>query len=367
MNIRKGMKLGSGLILSLGLVLAGCGAPAKPAESTAPAKGNDQPANASAPAPAAAPVKLPKVNIMVGGLEKIIYLPAKLTENLGYFKEEGLEVELTTQASGVNAEQALIAGEVQGVVGFYDHTIDIQAKGKYLQEVVQFATNPGARIMVSNKVKDQIKTLADLKGKNIGITSSGASSHFLVNYLVTKGGNSTKDYVPLAVGAGGTLVAAMEQGKVDLAWATQPTTALLEEKGIASTFVDLESQEGASKTLNGTYPAASLYMNADYVKKNPEVVQRLANAFVKTLNYLNTHKADEIADKMPKEYYAGDKDLYVKSLQASLSMFTKDGKMPAGGPEKVLEVLTVFNPQLKDAKIDLSKTFTNEFVDKVKK
>ncbi|WP_171656067.1 ABC transporter substrate-binding protein [Paenibacillus foliorum] len=366
MKFGKSTKLGAAMLMSLGLILTGCGTADKPASQPAP-KGNDQQASAPAPAPAPAPVKLPKVNIMVGGLEKIIYLPAKLTESLGYFKEEGLEVELTSQASGVNAEQALIAGEVQGVVGFYDHTIDMQAKGKFLQEVVQLATNPGAKLMVTNKAKDQYKTLADLKGKNIGITSSGASSHFLVNYLVTKGGNSTKDFVPLAVGAGGTLVAAMEQGKVDIAWATQPTTALLEQRGIATTFVDMESQEGSKQTLGGTYPAPSLYMDADYVKKNPEVVQRLANAFVKTLRYMSTHKAEEIAEKLPKEYYAGDKDLYVKSLQASLAMFTTDGKMPAGGPEKVLEVLNISTPQLKDAKIDLSKTFTNEFVDKVKK
>ncbi|TXK79111.1 ABC transporter substrate-binding protein [Paenibacillus sp. N3.4] len=364
MKLSKSTKFGASIIMSLGLILAGCGTTDKPASQPAP-KGNDQ--QAVTPTPTPAPVKLPKVNIMVGGLEKIIYLPAKLTENLGYFKEEGLEVELTSQASGVNAEQALIAGEVQGVVGFYDHTIDMQAKGKELQAVVLLASNPGGRIMVANKVKDQFKTLADLKGKNIGITSSGASSHFLVNYLVTKGGNTSKDYVPLAVGAGATLVAAMEQGKVDVAWATQPTTAVLEQRGIATSFVDMESQEGSKQTLGGTYPAPSLYMNADYVKKNPEVAQRLANAFVKTLRYMSTHKAEEIADKLPKEYYAGDKDLYVKSLQASLSMFTPDGKMPAGGPEKVLEILTVNTPTLKDAKIDLGKTFSNEYVDKVKK
>ncbi|TCZ74711.1 ABC transporter substrate-binding protein [Paenibacillus albiflavus] len=352
MKLGRSTKLGLSVVMSLGLILGGCGTQA-----------SDKTASSVSPT---AQAKLSKINIMVGGLEKIIYMPAKLTENLGYFAEEGLEVILTSQASGVNAEQALIAGEVQGVVGFYDHTIDMQAKGKMLQEVVQFAKNPGARIMVSNKKKDEIKGLADLKGRNIGITSSGASSHFLVNYLVTKGGNSTKDYVPLAVGAGATLIAAMEQGQVDVAWATQPTTALLEQKGIASTFIDLESQDGAKEALGGSYPASSLYMNADYVKANPEVVQCLANAFVKTLKFMSTHTAEEIADKLPKEYYAGDKDMYVKSLQSSLAMFTSDGKMPEGGPEKVLEVLTLFTPTLKDAKIDLSKTYTNEFVDKVK-
>lgn len=340
MKLTNNLKVSICLLLLCSAILSGCGTSDKKAD------------------------KLPKLDIMVGGLEKIIYLPAQLTESLGYFKEEGLDVKLTSQASGVSAEQALIAGEVQGVVGFYDHTIDMQAKGKELQAVVLFATNPGARIMVSNKVKDEVKSLSDLKGRNIGITSSGASSHFLVNYLVVQGGNSTKDYVPLAVGSGSTLIAAMEQGNVDLAWATQPTIALLESRGIATTFIDMESQEESKKVLGGDYASPSLYMNADYVKKNPEVVQRLVNAFVKTMKYIDTHSAEEIADQLPKEFYAGDKEMYIKALAASKGMFTPDGKMPDGGPEKVLEVQMINIPTLKDANIDLSRTFTNEFVNK---
>lgn len=220
--------------------------------------------------------------------------------------------------------------------------------------------------MVSNKVKDKVKSLADLKGKNIGVTSLGASSHFLINYLVTKGGNTSKDFVPLAVGSGNTLIAAMQQGNIDLAWTTQPTTSLLETKNIATPFVDLESPKGMEEATGGIYPSASLYMSSDYVKKNPELVQHLANAFVKTLKYIDTHSPEEIADKLPKEYYAGDKELYVKALKASIPMFTADGKMPSDGPEKVLDVLTASKPEMKNAKIDLSKTFTNEFVDKVK-
>src|SRR5690348_15318200 len=63
-----------------------------------------------------------EVSIMVGGLDKVIYLPAELTERLGYFKEQGLTVKLESQPSGASAETALVAGQVNGVVGFYDHT-----------------------------------------------------------------------------------------------------------------------------------------------------------------------------------------------------------------------------------------------------
>ncbi len=83
-----------------------------------------------------------KITIMVGGYEKQIYLPAKLAEGLGYFKDEGLDVELLNEAAGVDAENQLLAGAVQGVVGFYDHCVDLQAKGKFVESVVQFSQAP---------------------------------------------------------------------------------------------------------------------------------------------------------------------------------------------------------------------------------
>src|SRR5438876_9870173 len=84
-----------------------------------------------------------KITLMVGGYEKQIYLPAKLAESLGYFKAEGLDVELLNEGAGVDAEGELLSGAVQGVVGFYDHCVDMQSKGKYLESVVQLAQAPG--------------------------------------------------------------------------------------------------------------------------------------------------------------------------------------------------------------------------------
>lgn len=84
-----------------------------------------------------------KLTVIVGGMEKQIYLPAVLTEKLGYFKDEGLDVELINSRAGVDAENELLAGAAQAVVGFYDHTIDLQSKGKFIQSIVQFSQAPG--------------------------------------------------------------------------------------------------------------------------------------------------------------------------------------------------------------------------------
>src|SRR5438046_8669199 len=72
-----------------------------------------------------------KVSIMVGGYEKQIYLPAKRAESLGYFKDEGPDVELLNEPAGVDAENALLAGAAQGAVGCYPHSLGPLAQGKF--------------------------------------------------------------------------------------------------------------------------------------------------------------------------------------------------------------------------------------------
>ncbi|MEI8031629.1 MAG: ABC transporter substrate-binding protein [Comamonadaceae bacterium] len=306
-----------------------------------------------------------KVTIIVGGYEKQIYLPAKLTESLGYFKAEGLEVELLNEASGVDAENEMLAGAVQGVVGFYDHCVDLQTKGKYVQSVVQFSQAPGEVELVSTK-HPEIKSMADLRGKSLGVTGLGSSTNFLSQYLMVKSGVPLGEFSTIPVGAGTTFIAAMTQDKIQAGMTTEPTISRMLKTGEAQILVDMRTVEKTKLALGGTYPAASLYMSTDWIEKNKPTVQKLANAFVKTLKFINTHSAAEIADKMPKDFYAGDKDSYIKALADGKAMFTADGVMPAGGPETVLAVLAGFSKNVKGKTVDLSKTYTTEFAKNAK-
>ena len=306
-----------------------------------------------------------KVSIMVGGYEKQIYLPAKLAEGLGYFKAEGLDVELLNEGAGVDAENEMLAGAVQGVVGFYDHCVDLQTKGKIVESVVQFSQAPGEVELVSTK-HPEIKSMADLRGKSLGVTGLGSSTNFLSQYLMVKAGVPLGEFTSLPVGAGTTFIAAMQQDKIQAGMTTEPTISRLLKTGEARVLIDMRTVEQTKQALGGTYPAASLYMSTDWVEKNKATVQKLANAFVKTLKFINTHSGAEIADKMPKDFYVGDKEGYIKALDSGKAMFTSDGVMPAGGPETVLAVLSGFSKNVKGKTVDLSKTFTTEFVKNAK-
>lgn len=302
-----------------------------------------------------------KITIVVGGYEKQIYLPAKLAERLGYFKDEGLDVDLINESAGVDAENELLAGQVQGVVGFYDHCVDLQAKGKFVESVVQFSRAPGEVELVSTK-HPEIKSPADFKGKSLGVTGLGSSTNFLTQYMAVKSGVKLGEFTSVPVGAGDTFIAAMQQDQIQAGMTTEPTITRLLKTGQAAVMVDMRTVEGARAALGGTYPAASLYMATDYVESHKDTVQKLANAFVKTLKYIDSHSGAEIAAQMPADYYVGDKDGYVKALDAGKGMFTPDGVMPEDGPATVLAVLSGFSKNVKGKTIDLSKTYTTEFV-----
>ena len=326
--------------------------------STGSGSGSDT----AAPADAGAAKDATKVKIMVGGLDKVIYLPAMLAKRLGYFSAEGLDVTLMTEPAGVDATTALVSGDVQGAVGFYDHTLDLQTKGKHVESVVQFAQAPGEVEVVSNKAAGEIASAKDFKGKKLGVTGLGSSTDFLTKYLAVHNGLKVSDFTPIAAGAGQTFIAAMQQGSIQAGMTTDPTVAQILDKGIGKVLYDMRTPDGSRQALGGLYPSSSLYMNTAWVDSHKETVQKLANAFVKTLKWMSTHSPEEIAAKMPADYAQGGAKLYAESIKATLPMFTSDGVMPADGPATVENVLKAFNPNLQHATVDLGKTYTTEFV-----
>lgn len=310
------------------------------------------------------------VKIMVGGLDKQIYLPAMLAEKLGFYKEQGLDVHLANEPAGVNAETALVAGQVQGAVGFYDHNLDLQGKGKSTESVVQMLQVPGEVELCRSDLKGKIDSPADWgKGEKtrLGITQVGSSTDFLTRYLAQKNGVSPDGISRVGVKAGNTFIAAMQHKSISCGMTTVPTVTTLLDSHQAYPIVDTRTLQGAKAALGGPYPASCLYMATDYVKAHPKTVQKLVNAYVKTMHWIHTHSAQQIADKMPPAYYKGSgKEAYVHALASEKGIYTPDGMMPKGGPETVKRVLSAFDPNVKGHDIDLSKTYTTKFVEKAK-
>ncbi|WP_280242765.1 ABC transporter substrate-binding protein [Nocardia abscessus] len=306
----------------------------------------------------------PQITIMVGGLEKVIYLPAVLTRQLGFFESNDIDVQLLGEQSGATAETALLTGDVQGVVGFYDHTIDLQAKDQCIRSVVQMSDVPGEVELVS-KADSDITSVADLRGRKLGVTSLGSSTDFLTQALTGQEGMTTADYTRVKVGAGQTFIAGMNHDGIDAGMTTDPTVAQMVNSGEARILVDMRTEAGTRAALGGLYPATSLYMNCATIDAHPDIVRKLAAAFVQTLQWIQTHTPEQIAEKMPPQYASASKDLYVQSIRDSIGMFNGDGLMKPEGAQNVLDILGEYSKNVRPVRdrIDLSETYTTKFVE----
>ena len=301
------------------------------------------------------------LSIMVGGLSKQIYLPNMLAKQLGYFDQAGLNVTLIDEASGQSSENSVLAGQVDAGSGSYNHTIELQAAGKKMESVLLMDVAPGEAEIVSTKAASQIHSVRDLKGKNLGVTELGSGTQTLTTSLLYNVGIAPDQVHFLPVGAGDTFIAGLQQGRIDAGMTTEPTISRILSTGVGKVLVDMRSPEGTQAALGGPYPFISLFMNTDYVNNHKDTVQKLVGAYVKTMKWIHTHSADEIAAKMPPDYYAGNKDLYVTALKNQMGIFSPDGKMPTGGPESVLKLENQTNQAVKSKQIDLSATYTNDF------
>ncbi|MDE3028163.1 MAG: ABC transporter substrate-binding protein [Paracoccaceae bacterium] len=318
---------------------------------------------------AARAADMPTVTLMVGGIDKQIYLPYQLAESLGMFKKYGINMKLSTeQAGGVGAEDAVISGQVDMAGAWYVHTIDFQTKGKDVIGVIQLSSAPGERIMCAKGTN--IKSPADWKGKSVGVTDLGSGTDDLVSYVSARAGLKQTDYTKVAAGAGQTMIAALKFGKAVCGITSQPTVNAIMKLGVGYPAIDLATGAGAQKWLGGDFPAANVLVRADWAKAHPKETQGVVNALVATLAWMKTHTAADVANVMPKDFVSNQlssKAEYTAALKQDWGQFNIAGlgTMPANGPQTVLDVERAAG-KIKGS-VDLSKTFTNQYVDAAKK
>jgi NitT/TauT family transport system substrate-binding protein len=303
--------------------------------------------------------------VAVGGQTQFIYLPLTLADQLGYFKDEGLSVQISDLRGGSEALAALLGGSVDMVTGFYEHTIRARSQGKHLVMVALFDRFPGLVLMVGREHLKDVQTIKDLIGKPVGVTAPGSSTDQLVKYILRQN-NLEPQSIPVVTGGTQTMIAALEQNRVWAGVTVDPVASKLERDGIAKVLYDTRTEKGTIDIFGGPWPAGGFYTTTEFVEQHREVVQSMVKAGVRALEYLRTHSPEEVAAKMPEAFWAGDRNQYVASLRASLAIFSPDGLMPAEGPPNVLKTLSLVDESIAHANIDLAGTYDNAFVQAVK-
>jgi NitT/TauT family transport system substrate-binding protein len=305
-----------------------------------------------------------KVTLAIGGASCLCYLPTMLAKQLGEFQKAGVNVDVVEFKGGSESLKAVMGGSADVASGYFDHCVNLAAKGQHLQAFVVYDRFPGFALVVSPKHTNEIKSVKDLANKKVGVSAPGSSTDFFLKYMLHKFGVDPNSVGVIGVGLGGSAIAAMEQGQIDAAIMLDPAVTVLAGKyKDLKILSDTRSQKDTLAVFGGEYPGGALYAQADWVAGHEKEVQGMTNAIVSTLKWIHSHTPEEIADKMPPEYVGKDKAGYIAALKNTLPMYSRSGLMDPKGAAAVLAVFAQSSPAVAKANIDLSKTYSNKYVE----
>jgi NitT/TauT family transport system substrate-binding protein len=302
-----------------------------------------------------------KVAMGVGGKPLLYYLPLTIAERQNYFKDAGLEAEINDFAGGAKSLQALVGGSVDLVAGAYEHTLRMQAKNQDIRAVVELLRYPTIVIGVRKDLVGKVKSPADFKGLKIGVTAPGSSTYITAVHAMVKAGLKAEDASFIGIGGGASAVAAMKKGEIDVISHLDPVIAKLESDGDIQILIDTRTEAGTKGLFGGSNPAACLYARADFIEKNPKVVQGAVTALYRALRWIDSASAEAVAGSVPESYHLGDKALYMKAVEASRQAYSKTGVMDKGGMQSVADMLKALDKEMAGVTLDVGKSFDPRF------
>ena len=318
-----------------------------------------------APAINAAATPPQRIVLLVDEVKAIRNFPVVLAERLGYLDDDQQIVTVMNTRDDPSHSDMLMDGRIDAVMAYYHHNIVNQSKGRASEAIVTLGVTPGAQVMVANASKERFRSPSDLKGSRFIAGGAGSSKTTVSNALILAAGLKLGDYTRLGTDGKALNVQALREGKADFLVAPTPDGDYYQAQGVASVYADLTTVEGTKKAFGSLFPSSTVFMKTELVKAHPEIAQHLADAFVKTLRFINTHTPEEILTVIPVSVSGEDRAAYLKILKEQMPMFATDGRMPADGARKEWEVMAAFNPSFRSVAVE--QTYTNEFVDRALK
>ena len=253
----------------------------------------------------------------------------RLAESLGYFEQEGIELERVDveKITGEDylMQEPLAKGQIDAAYCWFNHAIYGARHGFPVQAVMLFNDAPGMKVLVADRMKGRIASAADFTGGKVAAGAGYGMKSVLTRYLARKAGAGAYATVMMEkAGRQEAVVKGLKEGAVDVMTFQEPITSALLATGLATTLYDLNSGESTARALGAPFPAQALLMSPEAIAKHPEVAQSLVNALVRAMRFVNSHSAEEIAARLPADYFAGkDRRAEVELIRASLPTYAR--------------------------------------------
>ncbi len=284
--------------------------------------------------------------------------PTHLAQWLGFYKEEGVDVAISQIAGAAKVLEAVVSGSADVGGGVYEQSIQMAAEGREIVTFVSMLQSPNFAIAA------RVKSVPELRGKAIGVSSPGSPSQFYVNHLLLSAGMSPEEISIVGIGMGASAVAAFEHKQVDAAVLFgSAIPEVLSRSQDAVLLADSRTPSGLRAVFGvEEYPASSLLARGEWLRAHPALARGIARAVVRSLAWIRNHTPEEILAKVPAEFRAGDSSAELEAIRIAKQMYSSDGRIKPETAESVRRVLAESVGAVREAKLDLHRTYTNEFL-----
>ncbi|MES2483986.1 MAG: ABC transporter substrate-binding protein [Pseudomonadota bacterium] len=307
-----------------------------------------------------------RIGIAVASRAAISVLPLALADQLGYFRSAGLEVDITEHGSG---ERLLDDGVFNGsdvISGSFEQTLLLQARGLFYQAFVLQARTPQVAMGVSIRALPLYRTIADLRGRRLGISSAGSATSLVTQRVLARGGLALGDVTLVPVGSGWQAANALRGGFVDALSNLDPVMTQLELRGDVRIVGDTRTLKGTQEIFGGPMPASCLYASQEFIQKNPHTCQALADGVVHALKWLRTAGPSDIIRNVPEGFLLGDRALYLAAFNKVREAISLDGLIPEDGARNALRVVAAHDAAVGRASLQVARCYTNDFARRAK-
>jgi NitT/TauT family transport system substrate-binding protein len=289
----------------------------------------------------------------------LIYLPVFVAGPAGIFEKHGLSVKIDETEGASKSIQALLGRSVDVAACGYLQILDLVAQGRPFRAFLVMQRFPGFAAIVSPRASRRIRTIADLKGMRVGITTPGNDGQRVLNEVLRRHGMQPEDVRAIAVGPTVNQIPAVERGLVDVMLSQAMTISVLRRRHPnLQILIDTRTPELTKEALGvEEVPVSVLAVNEDWIRSNSDTARRLAAALQDALAWIQDHTPEEIREALPASCRSPDAAADLDAILSEKNMLSKDGRMSPVLHEAAVRVSGVVNQP------NLAHAYANELLD----
>jgi len=302
-----------------------------------------------------------RVHIALAGSNNLHYLPLVMAVQLGYFEAEGVEPVLTEHISSARALQAVNAGAADVACGPYAQALQMHSRSRPHEAFVLLARTPAITVGVGSRGAPGVRSVADLRGRTLGISAPGSASELVATRLLRDAGLSPQDVAVVSVGTPAAALAALRAGQIDALSHGEPLMTLLEQRAEIRVVGDACSLRGTRRLFGGSLPWSCLHASTEFIARQPQRVQGVTHAVVRSLKWLRQAGPRELLRQVPESMFGTDRGVFLAAMDKLRDSMSVDGVLPEEGARTALRALASFESDLGSGRIEAPRTYTNQF------